>query len=358
MEIDNEVKLYFDNKIKQVFVYVTNRCQLNCKQCLYKPLLDKTSSDLDYNTMIKLLKEFKKYGAYKISFLGGEPSIYYDKKNNKTLSDVIKSVKEIGYKYIRIDTNGQFNKSFLEDTNIKLLDEITFSLDGHDAKCNDIVRGKGSYDNAINNIKYAVELGYNVQITCCIHSYTCKDQISGLENIDSMIKFSELLKINTINFHPILKVGVDRDSWIDNTDINLDVWRDIYDVVIEKVLNNDYSVNVRLPMRGIEKDKVKLNKDKYFYCPVDMGERALIMPNNQIKVCAFTIGTDECVARFDSEKILWNINSNNETLKLGSLKEDELCYNQVIESKKLIPLCMSYKPYQKEIVWEDIKLKK
>ena len=107
-------------------------------------------------------------------------------------------------------------------------------------------------------------------------------------------------------------------------------------------------------MRFCQKENAILSRERYFYCPLEMGERALIMPDGQIKVCAFTIGTDACVARYDSERVYFE-EKNNETTQIGTLDKGFLCYNQKTNSESLIPLCMSYKPYQSELVWEDIK---
>lgn len=354
MHFDKKTTDYYNKKIKQVFVYLTNKCQLRCKQCLYKPLLNNQSDDIDYFTLIDLLEEFHKYGAYKISFLGGEPTLYFDKNNNKNFGDVVLAVKKMGYKYIRVDTNGQFNSSFLDDEKIKLLDEITFSLDGHNELTNDSVRGNGAYKKCIKNIKYAISNGYKVQITSCVHKYSCSDVQLGIQNLEKMILFAENLGVYSINFHPILKVGVDRDNWIDDTDISPNTWTSIYSVLFKRLLSNRYKINVRIPMRFCEKEKVLLSKEKYFYCPLEMGERALIMPDGQIKVCAFTIGTSSCIARYNSKSVFFEIN-NNEISKIIPLDSTSLCYNQRVTKTSLTPLCMSYKPYQSELVWEDIK---
>lgn len=353
MNFDVRTRTYFDNKIKQVFVYITSRCQLRCRQCLYKPLLCNESTDIDFYILVDLLKEFYKYGAYKVSFLGGEPTLYNDKKNSKDFGDVIEEVKQIGYKYIRVDTNGQFEKKYLDEPQIKLLDEITFSLDGHDEDTNDVVRGRGTYDRCVDNIKYAITKGYKVQITSCVHSYSCPDKSQGIENLKKMIRFAEKLGVYSINFHPILKVCIARDTWIENTDIMPDVWEFIYKELIGLILKDEFKIKVRIPMRFCKKENAILYRERYFYCPLEMGERALIMPDGQIKVCAFTIGTDACVAQYDSEKVLFE-EKNNETTQIGTLDKGVLCYNQKINSKSLIPLCMSYKPYQSELVWEDI----
>lgn len=354
MDIDNKVKVYFDKRIKQVFVYLTSRCQLRCRQCLYKPLLCNESADIDFVILMSLLKKFYQYGAYKLSFLGGEPTIYRDKVHEKNFGDIIKDAKNIGYKYIRVDTNGQFHESFLEEEKIKLLDEITFSLDGHDERTNDSVRGKGTYNKCVENIKHAVFQGYKVQITSCVHKYTCSDSYTGINNLEQMILFAQDLGVYSINFHPILKVGIARDQWIEDTDISPELWRNIYLGLMKSVLSDKYKIKVRIPMRFCEKKKALEARDNYFYCPLEMGERALIMPDGQIKVCAFTIGTNECIAKYNSKKIVFE-EENNEVTKIGTLGRYALCYNQDITSGSLIPLCMSFKPHQSEMVWEDIR---
>lgn len=353
MNIDSMVKTYFDKRVKQVFVYITSRCQLHCRQCLYKPLLSPHSTDIDFNQLIKLLEIFHEWGAYKLSFLGGEPTLYHDKVNGKKLADIIISSKEIGYKYIRIDTNGQFDSSFLSDWSIRQLNEITFSLDGHSQETNDCVRGIGSYRKCIANIKRAVELGYNVQVTSCVHRYSCPNAEIGLKNLKAMVCFCQELGVRSINFHPILKAGIARDNWIDSTDISISDWKTIYNQMLSALPWDNDSIKVRIPMRFADSDLVAENREKYHYCPVDMGERALIMPDGQIKVCAFTIGTQECVARYDMNEISFE-KSNNEILKIGTLTGNQVCYNQIVEYGDNIPLCMSYKPYQTEIVWKDV----
>lgn len=353
MKIDKKVELYFDKRVKQVFIYITNRCQLRCKQCLYKPLLSSDSSDIDFYQLITLLKIFYKWGAYKVSFLGGEPTLYYDKVNNKKLTDVVLAVKKIGYKYIRIDTNGQFDSSFLFDEKIKQLNEITFSLDGHDRETNDSVRGCGSYEKCVKNIKKAVDLGYNVQITSCIHKYSCPNVETGLKNLKAMIYFAQELGVKSINFHPILKVGIARDNWIDSTNISVSDWKKIYNQMLLLLPWDNDSIKVRIPMRFVDRSLVAENKEKYSYCPVEMGERALIMPDGQIKVCAFTIGTQKCVARYDLNCMTFE-RDNNELEKIGALSQNQVCYNQIVDNGDDIPLCMSYKPYQAEMVWEDV----
>jgi len=66
-----------------------------------------------------------------------------------------------------------------------------------------------------------------------------------------------------------------------------------------------------------------------------------------------TIGTEECVARFNENEIYFE-KDHNETSKIHSLKDEHVCYNQIADYGDNIPLCMSYKPYQNEMVWKEV----
>lgn len=359
MKISSDLFHYYDKNIRQVFVYITSRCQLNCRQCLYKPLLCNGSTDIDFEKLRDLLEIFYSMGAYKVSFLGGEPTIYHDHVNKKKFTDVLLLCKEIGYKYVRFDTNGQFSEEFLNEKSLMYADEITFSLDGFDEKTNDYVRGNGSFKRCISNIQYAVKKGYKVQITTCVHNGICPDFENGIKNIDKMISFATALGVSSLNFHPILKVGIARDEWIDNTDILPEVWMSIYHQITEYIAENKYSISVRVPMRFVYEDVFQSNIDHYNYCPLRMGERALIMPDGTIKVCAFTIGTPYHLAEYSDEMINLYKGSFSEyqMLKDSKLQHGSKCecVFQHIDSAHIKPLCMSYKPKQNEIVWNDIR---
>lgn len=348
MRINEDITSYFNGRIRQVFIYVTNRCQLRCRQCLYKPLLDNSTDDLPFHSMVELLRIFKQYGAFKASFLGGEPTLYRDTIARKDFGDIILTTKQLGYQIVRADTNGQFNQDLLENSNVRQLDEITFSLDGHNSTMHDSIRGKvGAFDICTSRIKQAVALGYRVQITSCVHREMCQTSEHGIANILKMIDLCIELGVHILNFHPILQVGVPRDNWIDQTEIDPYTWLEVYEF-FEKY--NEYKIQglqLRMPKRF---EKATSSDLAYNYCPVRMGERALIMPNRQIKVCAFNIGTPYCIANFDNESITVEKNFNEWE---QSKSAQGICATQTAPSN-LNVLCMSYKPNQNEAVWNTL----
>ena len=352
MHIDHKVRQLFDGKIKQVFLYITNNCQLQCKHCLYKTSLKK-NKEMDIATLLPLIKIFRNMGAFKLSLLGGEPTTYDCSNQNEKLFSLINEAKQAGYSYIRIDTNGQFAPKLLYHNSFKMLDEITFSLDGHEAHIHDQLRGPNVFEKCVENIRLAVKLKYNVHITSCIHKGCLQAGKLDLTYLESMIGFASDLGVNVLNLHPIIKVGVPRDNWIENTDISPYEWMLLYDKLRRNIDNGKYNIEIRVPERFVAKNHFMQNESYYDYCPVKMGERALIDGDGLIRICAFWIGINVGVAKFDNSGVKW-LHENNE---IDSL-DNETCSVCVAQSKhyeNIVPLCMSFKPKQNEMVWNSVR---
>ncbi len=343
---------YF-KKLNQVYFFLTNRCNLNCIQCFYK--LDThfniNKTEIDFKDAIKLIKDFKTMGASKLTLLGGEPTLY----DNKRLLEIIKYSKKIGYKYIKIDTNGIFNKNILYKPDFHLLNEISFSLDGPSPSVNDKVRGKNSFKACVKNIKEAIKLGYNVNITCCVHKGLLSNSGKKSFLVNKMILFAQNLGVNEINFHIIFKSGVPRDYYIGNIDIGIKDWIEIFNEIKNNIDTNKYKIPIRIPTSFIEKKEFDKNPDYYGYCSAKQGDRLSIEPNGMIGICSLLVGTPYSVARFYEDKIVWDSSDTNE-LKGHCLNKKTPCTNQTKCNKfgEYIPLCVSFKPKQEEFIWKQI----
>lgn len=130
-KMDQKFKDFFQNNLKQVFLYLIDDCNLRCVQCLYKLdiCFQVEKKEIAFEDAVKLISDFRELGAVKLTLMGGEPTLYGKKDGNKQLLELIKKSKELGYEYVRIDTNGQFDSELLEKPEFKMLDEITFSID-------------------------------------------------------------------------------------------------------------------------------------------------------------------------------------------------------------------------------------
>jgi len=354
-KIDNEFIKYFDGRLKQVFFYVTDKCQLECKQCLCKPNLvfQIKRKEIDLDELKKLAADFKKLGAIKATIIGGEPSLYGD-PNHKQLIKLIRDIHDMGYKYIRMDTNGQYEDDFLANDGMKLLDEISFSVDGYSPETNNILRGNGTFEKVIRNIKRAVELGYNVNVTTCVHPALIKRDAAGELGLDKMIRFAEILGVKVINFHVLFKHGFPMDLWTEDTAINWEEWVKTFKEINNNVEKGKYNIHVRNPQHFVTKEEFYKNPEYYGYCAAKLGERVLVHPDGMIRICSGLICSKYCVAKFYDNKIIWEQGLTNELLD-HNLSTFTPCTNQYKGMKcgNLLPLCFSFKPKQKEIIWRE-----
>ena len=343
-DIDNRFISYFNNNLHQVFLYITDKCQLQCEQCLYKTTL--SNREMDYETLIRLLGLFRKYGAKKLTLLGGEPTLYGYQQNWVPLFNIISYAKEIGYEYIRLDTNGQFDIKLLDNDTFKKINNLAFSFDGHNAEINDALRGKGTFKKALIRIKRAIDLEYYVTITSCVHP-------QNINKIDKMISFAIEIGALELNFHPLFKMGIERDNFSGNAHIEPEQWIKIYDKYHKKIISGQYPISIRLPKRFVSKDKYYNDLEKYSYCPVKMGERILIHPDGTMRICALCIGSRYHIAEYTKNKISFCYSNNSEinNERLANLP----CMSQTRDFGNHIPLCISYKPHQKEYVWLNEK---
>ena len=355
-EIDQRFRDYFRNRLKQVFLYITDECNLRCVHCLYKPdlIFHLKEKEIEVNTALALISDFREMGASKLTIMGGEPTLYGASQEWKPLLKVISEAKNLGYEYVRIDTNGQFDEKLLEKEEFKNLDEISFSLDGPTPEINDPIRGKGSFQKCVSNIKKAIALGYTVDLTCCIHKGLIQRDSDGNLFLDRMIRFAESLEVHRINFHDLFKTGIPRDTWTGAIDISLEEWINVWAEIQKNIESGRYRIPIRIPQSFVSKEEFDRYPQYYGYCPVKLGERVLVHPNGIIRICALMIGTPYGIARFYENKIVWDESSTNE-LRDHKLEEYTPCTNQS-KSKSFgdfVPLCVSFKPKQDEFIWQQ-----
>jgi molybdenum cofactor biosynthesis enzyme MoaA len=350
---DQRFKDHFRN-LHQVFMYITDRCNLECEQCIYKPSISHfINEEIVLPNALGLLKAFKDLGAEKVTFLGGEPTVYGHRENGKPLLELIDGTKALGYKYIRLDTNGIRTGKFLDTPQFALLDEVAFSLDGYSPHTNDPLRGSGTFIRAVNSIKQAISLGYCVTITCCVQKLLLERDDQGILNIERMIRFAEDLGVHQINFHDLFKVGIPMDTWTGSFAPRPIDWIPVYEEIRSKIDAGGFSISIRLPQCFVKSSEFDANPEFFGYCPVKLGERVMVHPNGVIRICSNLICTAYGVARYGDGSITWDTSNSNELVG-HQLDKYTPCTNRSRHRKygDLVPVCFSFKPDQKEYVWE------
>jgi hypothetical protein len=91
----------FENHFKhlhQIFMYITDRCNLECEQCIYKPSISHfINEEIALDDALDLLATFRHMGATKVTFLGGEPTLYGHREGGRPLLDLVAGTKLLGF---------------------------------------------------------------------------------------------------------------------------------------------------------------------------------------------------------------------------------------------------------------------
>ncbi len=180
---------------------ITGKCNLNCIHCYNARNYSEgswNSNDLTTSEIASILQKLKGNRVEQIQFLGGEPFIRTD------FVDILHMTKNTGIQS-GIATNG----IPLNDDKIAMLadlepHQIAFSLDGSHPTTNDYIRGTGTFQKAVENVK---------KLSNCLRRHKSKTRLGiqftinryNIGDIDAIIELAKTLKLHFVSFD-VLKV--------------------------------------------------------------------------------------------------------------------------------------------------------
>jgi MoaA/NifB/PqqE/SkfB family radical SAM enzyme len=139
---------------------ITSRCNLSCTTCLR---YSDESHDLDFETLVSVLKQAKALGCKRLTLTGGEPCLH------PRFRDIVQYIDRNGFK-LQMVTNGSHIEcyQYLLTECRQSLGALFFSLDGATAAVHDKNRGSGSFDQVISSIAYTTSQGCVTCLQTCI----------------------------------------------------------------------------------------------------------------------------------------------------------------------------------------------
>lgn len=144
-----------------LILYLTNRCNLRCKHC-YMKSGKRLKNELSTGEWINIINQFceARLGKY-ITFSGGEVLLRDD------FFYILDHAYNCGLQ-IQMFSNG----TLLNDKKInKIIDkvyEIQLSLDGPTPQSNDVIRGKGTFNIILKNLRLLMTKAKNKNVRICI----------------------------------------------------------------------------------------------------------------------------------------------------------------------------------------------
>lgn len=185
--------------LAQYYVYLTGGCNLACQHCWIAPTYQAhgdTGGHLDYDLFALAIEEGLPLGLSNVKLTGGEPLLHPDFIR---IVDLLQE-KELG---LTIETNGTLMTESLAHylKEKSTLRHISVSLDGATAVTHDPFRGvKGSFERAVQGIRYLVTAGFRPQVIMSIHA-------GNVDEIEDLAQMAESLGAGSVKFNLVQSIG-------------------------------------------------------------------------------------------------------------------------------------------------------
>lgn len=179
-------------RLEKATLQLTNNCNLHCRHCLSDSGKCE-KSELTTEQWKKVIDELYNLGVYDIVLTGGE--IF----TRKDIFELIEYMK--GRFFINILSNALL----LTEKDMDRLKELgiyTFqvSLDGASKETNDYIRGEGTYEKIINQIKLLVKRDLTVSIAGTITK-------RNFNELNDFVKLAEELKVKAVGLGEVIDMG-------------------------------------------------------------------------------------------------------------------------------------------------------
>ena len=178
-------------------------CNLKCPFCYYYDSIVRGENLNTISTeLAKLqLRQARRLGIKEIEFTGGEVTL------RKDLAELIRYCKqELGFALVSIITNGTViaRKTMAQELADAGLDDILFSLHGHDAATHDnLTAAPRSFERIIAAMENANDLGLRVRT----NSVICRSNYKNVYDLLQLCIERKVDNVNLIMFNPIIQAS-------------------------------------------------------------------------------------------------------------------------------------------------------
>jgi radical SAM protein with 4Fe4S-binding SPASM domain len=177
-------------KLDELWIYYTLACNLRCKHCLVSAGR-RLRQELSDDEIKRLVDEAIKLGVRRFYITGGEPFV------REGIFEIIRYITRVKKKELIILTNA----TLFDDEKIEKLKKLKsprlifqVSLEGSTPEIHEKLRGKGSFQKAIEGIKRLIDIGIVPIVSTAINKY----------NENDIVRISRLLRQLGVKEHNVL----------------------------------------------------------------------------------------------------------------------------------------------------------
>lgn len=184
--------------------HITEICNLDCFHCYKEPF----RKELDLDRLIFIAEKLQCFAKEKnvklvISLTGGEPFL---KKEIYEISEYLDKISDVDE--INFISNGTVLPS-KKIKKLKKLNMIYISLESYTREINDIIRGKGVFDEVMKNLTLLNSAGFNLGIMTTLMNTNINHLCSELEKFIQF--FLQFRNIKEVIFERFIPVGRARE---------------------------------------------------------------------------------------------------------------------------------------------------
>jgi len=274
---------------KQIILWPTTNCNLQCKYCYAADISSDNNKDsilgkkkvISKNIIRQAINLLKPEGETVLQISGGEPTLYPE-----LLEFILKYARD---KRPRASFQLQTNATLVSDKIIKLIKKneisIGVSIDGA-SDINERLRGKTK--QAISGIKKLADNDIMVNITSVITS----------ENVRYMYKIVGLAallgNVGSISFDYLRKSGRAVKNF-QNLQIDIEDMKSGFSGAHEllKIINRKNSKKLKIKDLFLFDLRLNSNNENPYYCYSAMGDSATVTPGGDMFLCPSLVGRKE-----------------------------------------------------------------
>lgn len=281
-------------RFRNVYLYITERCQLRCAHCYMGQRLDRALK-MPFEEVARTLETWRLMGGSKLTILGGEPTLHPD------YIRIIRVANEFGYEHIITTSNGlQPAIRKFRQMNPADLAYVQISLDGGSADSHDQVRGVGTFDEAVRNATELVRRGFDTRIICTVNRVNVGDSLRLLDIADKV-------GVSLVKYHVFSVIGSGHDSasWA----MRPSEWIEFYERLEQ--LAPSYRTRVWYQPTYARLSRIAdYATQGYRGCIGRTLDRISIFPDGRAYVCSYLFDTDLHFATMVDGQVVLNKNPN------------------------------------------------
>jgi radical SAM protein with 4Fe4S-binding SPASM domain len=169
-------------ELEHLYLEITHRCNLDCSHCSVLSH-GQDAEDPDFDSLLRLLKDFRNEGGRYLTISGGEPGLRSD------LPALISKAGELDL-VVTLYTNGfAVTKDVLESLKC-ISGMLAISLDGPDSETHESMRRSGNYEYSVKQLEKAIAfLGSQKVMLSCVLSNPI------LRKLEKLVEFVQDLDV-------------------------------------------------------------------------------------------------------------------------------------------------------------------